>query len=232
MQLKLVNGTMVVYNALGLDGQCVHPQGELNVTIEVKLPQTPGTYILSFRLVYGENRTDFGEEVTVNLVAKAPTDQVETPIDNRVLNALEQPLTETNGDTFYVDQGCCPSGCGDPCKAKCCDGGASVNDLDLSIDSWFMVKDDEEAAEETPGSIAKLDDEEAPSAPEPERQVRCEGAEVQGKGPKEQVAEEEEAEDDNYLFAWLRAGCSSIERGVLALKGQAVDGNASSQLID
>jgi len=38
VQLKLVNGTLVVYNALGLDNQCVQPQGELNVTIEVKLP--------------------------------------------------------------------------------------------------------------------------------------------------------------------------------------------------
>lgn len=223
---------MVVYNALGLDGQCVHPQGELNVTIEVKLPQTPGTYILSFRLVYGENRTEFGEEVTVNLVAKAPTDQVANPIDNRLLNALEQPLTETNGDTFYVDQECNCSPCEKQCKAACCDGdGASVNDLDLSIDSWFMVKDDDEAAE-TPGASAKLDNEEAPSAPEPERHVRCEGTEVQTKGPEEQVNEEEEAEDDNYLFAWLRAGCSSIERGVLALKGHAIDGNVSSQLID
>ena len=69
VQLKLVNGSMTVYNALGLGKRCVQPQGELNVTIEVKFPQAPGKYILTFRLVYGDNNTEFGEEVTVNLVA-------------------------------------------------------------------------------------------------------------------------------------------------------------------
>lgn len=91
VQLKLVNGTIVVYNALGLENQCVQPNEELNVTIELKLPTTPGRYILSFRLVHGDDH-EFGDEVTVNLLAQANTEEVSsTPrsMTSRLLNALE-----------------------------------------------------------------------------------------------------------------------------------------------
>ena len=78
MLLKLVNGTNIVYNSLGLEDQCVQPNEELNVTIDLKLPFTPGKYILNFRLVHGENKTEFGDQVSVNLLAQADTvEQVE-----------------------------------------------------------------------------------------------------------------------------------------------------------
>lgn len=143
VQLKLVNGTIVVYNALGLENQCVQPDEELNVTIELKMPTTPGKYILSFRLVYGDNQ-EFGEEVTVNLLAYADDTDFATeciPRGYNFLNQLEQPLNETSGNTFYVDQD------------ERDEDGDSVNDLDLSVNSWIMVRDDEEgAASDPPGS--------------------------------------------------------------------------------
>jgi len=88
VQLKLVNGTIVVYNALGLENQCVQPNEELNVTIELKLPTTPGKYILSFRLVHGDNQ-EFGDEVTVNLLAQADTAEVSSTPRARLLNTVE-----------------------------------------------------------------------------------------------------------------------------------------------
>lgn len=91
VQLKLVNGTIVVYNALGLDNQCVQPNEELNVTIDLKLPTTPGKYVLSFRMVHGDNK-EFGDEVTVSLVAKANTEDVSStpqPMDDKLLKTLE-----------------------------------------------------------------------------------------------------------------------------------------------
>lgn len=91
VQLKLVNGTIVVYNALGLENQCVQPNEELNVTIELRLPTTPGKYVLSFRLVHGDDQ-EFGDEVTVNLVAQANTAEVSrTPrsLEQKLLNTLE-----------------------------------------------------------------------------------------------------------------------------------------------
>lgn len=139
VQLKLVNGKNVVYNGLGLERYCVQPGAELNVTIELKLPQTPGKYNLSFRLVHGENKTEFGDEVTANLVAKADTEvQVPStvkPIDYQVLPTLEEPLIETNGDTFYVDQDRDVDGSGE----------SDSDDDKLSANSWEMVRDDDEA---------------------------------------------------------------------------------------
>lgn len=46
VQLRLVNGSTVVYNALGEEAQSVAPGEELNVTIELKLPVAPGKYVL------------------------------------------------------------------------------------------------------------------------------------------------------------------------------------------
>lgn len=93
VQLKLVNGTIVVYNALGLENQCVQPQEELNVTIDLKLPTTPGKYILNFRLVHGDD-VEFGDEVAVNLLAKPKTIEPEycvnyQPMDQALLCRLE-----------------------------------------------------------------------------------------------------------------------------------------------
>merc|ERR1711998_587005 len=101
-------------------------------------------YILAFRLVHGDN-IDFGDEVTVNLVARALTGQVESAPaieDPKLQRALVQPLTETNGDTFYVDQ-----------EKDLGGSGASVDDLDLSGNSWIVVRDDEEAAADPPGAM-------------------------------------------------------------------------------
>jgi len=90
VQLKLVNGTIVVYNALGFENQCVQPNEDLNVTIELRLPTTPGKYILSFRLVHGDDH-EFGDEVTVNLLAQANTEEVSSaprPMDRQLLDTL------------------------------------------------------------------------------------------------------------------------------------------------
>ena len=184
--MKLVNGTNVVYNALGLESQCVQPNEELNVTIEVKLPTTPGKYVLKFRLVHGDNN-EFGDEVTVDLVAEAESEPVieeveeatpdeeqvcddVKPIDYKLLTALEEPLTETNGDTFYVDQD------------QDIDGdGASIGDVDelnVSVDSWIMV-DEEEAAAEPPGTTPDEDNEETPQASTPDNTATLSEDELQ-----------------------------------------------------
>jgi hypothetical protein len=99
VQLRLDNGTNVVYNGLGLDNQCVQPNEELNVTIEVKLPATEGKNVLKFRLLHGDNQ-EFGEEVIVNLVTEAETVEVsETPkpVEPQPETKVEEPLIETDG---------------------------------------------------------------------------------------------------------------------------------------
>jgi len=127
-------------------------------------------------------------------------------------------LTETNGNTFYVDQ-----------DREFDGSGTSVNDLDLSINSWLMVQDGEDAASGTPGAVAKTENEEAP----PASQAPCTEVQRNDSDEQEWCEEDEANEDDNYLFAWLKAGCSSIERGVLSLRGgHGYDEKASSQLID
>lgn len=68
VQLKLINRTVVHYRTLGLDNQCVQPYDELSITIEVKLPETLGKYLLNFRLVYGNN-IEFGDAVSLCLVS-------------------------------------------------------------------------------------------------------------------------------------------------------------------
>jgi len=52
-------------------------------------------------------------------------------------------LNETSGNTFYVDQ------------EERDEDGDSVNDLDLSVNSWIMVRDDEEAAAAEPPGTEK-----------------------------------------------------------------------------
>lgn len=102
-----------------------------------------------------------------------------------------QELPNDNvGNTFYVDRDCA-------CCAK------SVNDLDLSINSWLEVG--EEATQGTDNVSNEM--------------PRC--TDVQEGYSKEQVwcSQEDEAFEDNILFAWLKAGCSTIERGVLSLGG-------------
>lgn len=153
MQLKVVNGSMIHYNALGLNNRCVQPQGELNVTIEVKFPLTPGKYVLSFRLVYGENNTEFGDEISVGLVAQAPAGRVKNTDDGQdgsccdpklkscktdSCQCCQEPATEVGGSTFYVDRDC-----------ACCN--KSVNDLDLSINSWLEIGQDGGEEEATQG---------------------------------------------------------------------------------
>lgn len=155
VQLKLVNGTIVVYNALGLENQCVQPQEELNVTIDLKLPTTPGKYILNFRLVHGDD-VEFGDEVAVNLLAKPKTIEPEycvnyQPMDQALLCRLEQPLNETDGDTFYVDQ--------------------PDHDVNVSVDSidedncdnpktstWIMVQEDSDTSAAPPGAESTKDE--------------------------------------------------------------------------
>ena len=127
--------------------------------------------------MHGEN-IEFGDEVTVTVVAQEPTGQVGNGklIDYRALEALEAPLNETIGDTFYVD------------RERDADGsGASVNDLDLSVDSWIVVQDDNQGEAETPGATPKLDLEEAPCAPEPEGRGCPSDMEVQRDCSSEQV---------------------------------------------
>lgn len=214
VQLKLINGTIVVYNALGLEDMCVQPGEELNVTIELKLPMTPGTYILAFRLVHGDN-IEFGDEVTVNLVAKALTGQVESAPaieDPKLQRALVQPLTETNGDTFYVDQ-----------EKDLGGSGASVDDLDLSGNSWIVVRDDEEAAADPPGAADEKDvelrtEESTPSKPHVEVVCRTE-TEVQRNSYNKQVyMTRYDAKYKDHLVELMKLGCLDFERNLQLLQ--------------
>jgi hypothetical protein len=73
VQLKLVDRTVVQYRALGLLNQCVQPYEYISITIEVKLPETLGKYLLNFRLTTGDGIA-FGDAVSVSLVAQSRTD--------------------------------------------------------------------------------------------------------------------------------------------------------------
>lgn len=67
VQLKLINGSKNAYKSLGLDNERVQPEEELNVSINVKLPEFAGKKNLTLKLVYGDDLTEFGDEVTVTL---------------------------------------------------------------------------------------------------------------------------------------------------------------------
>jgi len=105
-------------------------------------------------LVHGDNNVEFGDEVNVNLVAKAPepepvpasvsAEKPSKPINYRLACTLEEPLNETNGDTFYVGQ----------CEDGDEEQDVSDGELDLSVNSWTLVEDAEPAAK-------------APGGPEP-----------------------------------------------------------------
>lgn len=134
VQLKLDNGTVVVYNALGLEKQCVQPNEELNVTIEVNLPNTSGRYDLKLRLVHGDNQ-EFGDEATVKLVAQAatvvPTETLKPVETQTSATEQEDPVIETAGNSFTVDQ-----------DRNNEDMNESDGNLDLSVNSETMFDDD------------------------------------------------------------------------------------------
>ena len=115
-------------------------------------------------MVHGDN-VAFGDEVPVNLVAKAPepepvpvsvsAEKPSEPINYRLACTLEEPLNETNGDTFYVCQCNNCEQCEDIRVEKIQDGNddeqdVSDGELDLSVNSWTLV-DDAESAAEAPG---------------------------------------------------------------------------------
>lgn len=115
-------------------------------------------------MVHGDN-VAFGDEVPVNLVAKAPepepvpvsvsAEKPSEPINYRLACTLEEPLNETNGDTFYVCQCNNCEQCEDVRVEKIQDGNddeqdVSDGELDLSVNSWTLV-DDAESAAEAPG---------------------------------------------------------------------------------
>lgn len=81
-------------------------------------------------LVHSDDRVEFGDEVTVTLQVELENHETQSPDFDQLLEAIEQPLNETNGDTFYVDK---------DIEAET----DEVNQLDLSVDSWQMVDDDE-----------------------------------------------------------------------------------------
>lgn len=86
-------------------------------------------------LVHSDDRVEFGDEVTVTLQVELENHETQSPDFDQLLEAIEQPLNETNGDTFYVEK---------DIEAET----DEVNQLDLSVDSWQMVDDhgDDEAA--------------------------------------------------------------------------------------
>jgi hypothetical protein len=124
-------------------------------------------------LVHGDN-VAFGDEVPVNLVAKAPepepvpvsvsAEKPSEPINYRLACTLEEPLNETNGDTFYV---CTCNNCDQCQNCDQCDvredqvkdgneeQDVSDGELDLSVNSWTLV-DDAEPATEAPGGPEPL----------------------------------------------------------------------------
>ena len=142
VKLKLLNGSNHAIKSLGLDNMCVQPNEELKVSINVKLPEFAGKKILTLMLVHGDDQVEFGDEVTVTLQVELENHETQCPDFEQLLEAIEQPLNETNGNTFYVDQ----------------DEEAEtdeVNQLDLSVDSWQMVDDtgDEPAPQPQPKDI-------------------------------------------------------------------------------
>lgn len=94
-------------------------------------------------LVHSDDLVDFGDEVTVTLQVELENHETQSPDFDKLLEAIEQPLNETNGDTFYVEK---------DIEAET----DEVNQLDLSIDSWHMVDDhgdDQEAPNPQPKEI-------------------------------------------------------------------------------
>lgn len=80
-------------------------------------------------------------------------------------------MNETSGHTFYVDQE----------EEDRDESDDSVNELDLSVNSWIMVKDDEEAAAAPPGAEQAEErmKEATPGCPKPEAETPPSKEEVQ-----------------------------------------------------
>lgn len=106
VQLKLVDRTVVQYRALGLLNQSVQPYEYISITIEVKLPETLGKYLLNFRLTHGDG-IPFGDAFSVSVVTQSRTDhQVSSScksIEYNVQCSPERPLVQSSGDSDYVD---------------------------------------------------------------------------------------------------------------------------------
>jgi len=80
-------------------------------------------------------------------------------------------LNETSGNTFYVDQ-----------EKDLDESGESVDELDLSVNSWIMVADDEEAAAEPPGTEHTEEEKRekaTPASTEPDDKLPLSEGEVQ-----------------------------------------------------
>lgn len=140
VQLKLINGSKNAYKSLGLDNERVQPEEELNVSINVKLPEFAGKKNLTLKLVYGDDLTEFGDEVTVTLQVNQENHETQQPNFDELLEAIDEPLNETSGNTFYVGED---------------DETEAVNQLDVSADSWIVVdeKQDNPAPSPQPKKI-------------------------------------------------------------------------------
>lgn len=80
-------------------------------------------------------------------------------------------MNETSGNTFYVDQ-----------DKDFDESGESVDELDLSVNSWIMLADDEEAAAEPPGTEHTEEEKRekaTPASTEPDGKLSLSEGEVQ-----------------------------------------------------
>lgn len=174
-------------------------------------------------MVHGDN-VEFGDEVNVTLVAKAPepvpvpvteAEAEEKPSDCRLVSNLEEPLNETNGDTFYVDQD------DDDVEQE-----GSDAELDLSVNSWTVV-DHEAPAAEAPC--------EAPGGPEPKLEIDEDDPKAAATPPRVLPALTEEEVRRNFynkqvymsrydlkykdnLVALMKAGCTDFEANLQTLR--------------
>lgn len=159
--------------------------------------------------MHGDN-VEFGDEVTVNLVAKAAEPvpaPAEKPSDFRLVSTLEEPLNETNGDTFYVEQ-------------QDEEEDESDGELDLSVNSWTVV-DYAEPAAEAPGGPEPKDEieEDDPLSSAPTVLATLTEDEVRRNFYNKQIYMTRY--DQKYrenLVALMKAGCLDFEGNMEALR--------------
>lgn len=87
--MKLINGAKHAFRSLGLDNQCVQPNEELKVSINVRLPEFAGEKILTLILVHSDDQVEFGDEVRVTLLVELENHETQCPDFEPLLEAIE-----------------------------------------------------------------------------------------------------------------------------------------------
>jgi len=130
---------------------------QITISVDVNVPAKPGHHALLFRLAYGEDKAEFGDEVFLNLVSTAEdnTQQEETATASGYFFGLAGVVSRLTGTNWYSTPGA------EEADVDNCSAAGGPDDLDISQSSWQVVRDDEaEEMATTPTPVGPTGEEE------------------------------------------------------------------------